>query len=79
MDRTYQTPRKSTGGRSPIGKLALHHKPEVEVEEDPVEVQPKTKIEKDPEEVQQEVDVEEDPKEQPQLYDGNSTSARCNQ
>jgi hypothetical protein len=60
MARTYQTPRKSTGGRFPHGQLAPRHQPEDVVEEEPEEVQPKPEIEEDPEEVQQE-----DPDEQP--------------
>jgi hypothetical protein len=70
MARTYQTPRKSTGGHFPRGQLAPRHQPEDVVEEEPEEVQPKPEIEEDPEEVQQE-----DPDEQPQLYDGTVLEA----
>jgi hypothetical protein len=45
MPRTYQTPRKSTGGRFPAGQLAPRHQPEVEVEEDPEEVQQEDPVE----------------------------------
>jgi hypothetical protein len=63
MARTYQTPHKSTSGRFPIGQSAPRHQPEVEVKEDPEEVQLEVEVEEDP-------DGEEDPEEQPQLYDG---------
>jgi hypothetical protein len=62
MARTYQTPRKSTGGRFCAGQLAPRY-PEVVVEEDPEEVQPEAEVEEDPEEVQSEAEVEEDPEE----------------
>jgi hypothetical protein len=83
MVGTYQTPRKSTGGRFPRGQLAPHHQPEVVVEEDPGEVQPEAEIEENLEEVQPEAEVEEDPEEvqkedpveQPQLYDGTVLEA----
>jgi hypothetical protein len=52
MARTYQTPRKSTGGRFPAGQLAPRHQPEAEVEEDPEEVQTEVEVEEDPKEVQ---------------------------
>jgi hypothetical protein len=44
MARTYQTPRKSTDGRFPAGQLARRHQPEVEVEEDPKEVQSEVEV-----------------------------------
>jgi hypothetical protein len=83
MARTYETPHKSTGGRFPTGQLAPRHQPEVEVEEDPEEVQLEVEVEEDSEEVQPEAEVEEDPEEvqqdhpveQPRLYDGTVLEA----
>jgi hypothetical protein len=84
MARTYQTPRKSTGGRFPRRQLASRHQAKDVVEEEPEEVQPEAEIEEDPEKVQpepevkedpEEVQQEEDPVEQPQLYDGTILEA----
>jgi hypothetical protein len=59
MDRTYMTPRKTTGGCFPTGQLASRHHLE-DVEEEPEEFQPEAEMEENPEEVQPEPE-EEDP------------------
>jgi hypothetical protein len=83
MAKTYQTPRKSTGGHFPARELAPHHQPEDVFEKDPKEVQPEAEIEEDPKEVQPEAEIEEDPEEvqqedpveQPHLYDATVLEA----
>jgi hypothetical protein len=72
MARTYQTARKSTGGRFRFGQLAPRHQSEIEehpeevqpeIEENREEVQPKIMVKEYQEEVQLEVEIEEDPEE----------------